>query len=546
MNKKQAVQTIKADAKSVPETIPLKWTKFIPHLPTAKQMAFLLIPHLEAFYGGAASGGKSDALLMAASQYVDMPSFHALILRRTLTDLKMPGALLERSHEWFDRFNKKEARYVAGEHSWYFPTREHTGKESFPARIQFGFIGESNAKLRYQGTEFQFVGFDEVTQFVESDYLYLFSRLRKLICPIHKIDPNTGKPIYKDDCPICVRQRSIPIRMRSASNPGGPGHLWVKRRFKIGPDINAAEEKKLGRKAKYIGKDKSRPFMPAQVKDNPFVDQESYEKALDKLDLVTREQLKRGDWGISPDSRFKKDWTKYYSLRREYISLGEDGGGPVHTRQSWRRIFMTVDSASSSREGPGDDTIYGYEPSWTVHSVWALTADYNLLWLDMRRFRKEIPEATEELIRLYRFWRCQHVCIETNGLGAGIAQTVARQGLIVKELAKHTDKVVNATDAILRMSQGRIWFPQNASWLEEAEEEIFTWMGDPNQTDDVVDTLADAAKDVSWEAYTSGAEGESPETETLTSEDTPETYPHLDSLYQGFGASEFDSLGDMF
>src|SRR5688500_3806740 len=100
MNKKQVSKAIKQDAKSVPETLPVKWTKFIPHLPTPKQLAFILLPHLEAFYGGAASGGKSDALLMAALQYVDSPAFHALILRRTLTDLKMPGALLERSHEW--------------------------------------------------------------------------------------------------------------------------------------------------------------------------------------------------------------------------------------------------------------------------------------------------------------------------------------------------------------------------------------------------------------------------------------------------------------
>ncbi len=41
---------------------------FIPHVPTPHQAAFLLLDCLEAFYGGAGGGGKSDALLMSALQ----------------------------------------------------------------------------------------------------------------------------------------------------------------------------------------------------------------------------------------------------------------------------------------------------------------------------------------------------------------------------------------------------------------------------------------------------------------------------------------------
>ena len=49
-----------------------KTTKYIPHVPTPKQSAFLLLNCKEAFYGGAAGGGKSDALLMCGLQYVDV------------------------------------------------------------------------------------------------------------------------------------------------------------------------------------------------------------------------------------------------------------------------------------------------------------------------------------------------------------------------------------------------------------------------------------------------------------------------------------------
>ncbi len=40
--------------------------RWIPHTPTPKQMYFLLLDCREAFFGGAAGGGKSDALLAGA------------------------------------------------------------------------------------------------------------------------------------------------------------------------------------------------------------------------------------------------------------------------------------------------------------------------------------------------------------------------------------------------------------------------------------------------------------------------------------------------
>ena len=62
-------------------------TKYIPWQPTETQAAFLLLDCGEALYGGAAGGGKSVALLMAALQYVDVPGYNALLLRRTFAAL---------------------------------------------------------------------------------------------------------------------------------------------------------------------------------------------------------------------------------------------------------------------------------------------------------------------------------------------------------------------------------------------------------------------------------------------------------------------------
>ena len=54
----------------------------------------------EVFFGGAAGGGKTAALLMAALQYTDVPGYHALLVRPSLTELYLPGNLIDLSHEW--------------------------------------------------------------------------------------------------------------------------------------------------------------------------------------------------------------------------------------------------------------------------------------------------------------------------------------------------------------------------------------------------------------------------------------------------------------
>lgn len=494
----------------------------------------MCLPHKEAFFGGAAGGGKSDALLMAALQYVDYPGYAALVLRKTLTDLKQPGALLSRMQEWLDPWEGNGVRYVASEHTYYFETADRNR----PAKIQFGYIGEQNAKIRYQGIEVQGCFFDELTQHTKEDYTYLFSRLRKNACKTHKTydsGPLIGKPRFVQGCPECELQKSLPIRMRSASNPGGFGHRWVKERFAIGPHIDPVLAKKQGIKVRYIGHNKERPFIPSFVADNPYLDQAAYYESLDELSELERRQLKDGDWDASVDSRFRPEWMRYYSVLGNHFILGEDFRGPAHVRQNLLRIFTTVDPASSSKEGPGDTQVWtNIEESYTVISTWALTRDFNLLWLDMVRFRQEIPDITEELRACYRKWRPDYFIIEANGLGAGVFQYAQRAGLPVRRGWRHTDKVVNATDAILRMSQGKIWMPQASPWRKEAEEELFSWFGHPKQMDDIIDTLADAAKDVSWEAAHEEAHEEHPD---ISGDDLP------DAVSQPFDSLGFNTHG---
>lgn len=77
----------RSDLEKVQAALTPRTTEYIVHRPYPKQAAFMILDCKEAFYGGAAGGGKSDALLMCALQYVDQPGYSAIIFRKTFADL---------------------------------------------------------------------------------------------------------------------------------------------------------------------------------------------------------------------------------------------------------------------------------------------------------------------------------------------------------------------------------------------------------------------------------------------------------------------------
>jgi hypothetical protein len=248
-----------AQAREAPEARASEWC---PHRPQAKQRQFLELDCQEGLYGGAASGGKSDALLMDALADVDQSGYAAILFRRTYTELMLPEAIMARSHEWL---GGTKAHWNGSDKQWRFPTG---------SSLSFGYLDGPNDHLRYQSAAFQFIGWDELTQFPERPYRYLFSRLRRL----------AGSKAR--------------LRVRSATNPGGPGHEWVKNRFGIPDDVDFAR----------VYSHQGRVFVPARRTDNRHVDQESYSAALAELDTVTRDQLEHGRWVRDTSGLVYSDW----------------------------------------------------------------------------------------------------------------------------------------------------------------------------------------------------------------------------------------------
>lgn len=291
-----------------------------------------MVQSREALYGGAAGGGKSEALLAAALQYADVPGYAALLLRRTYPDLTLPGAIMDRAQTWLYGTG---AHWDAGKKTFIFPSG---------ASLTFGFLQYERDKYRYQSAEFQFVGFDELTQFPEASYTYLFSRLRR----------KAGV--------------DVPVRMRAATNPGGVGHVWVKDRFQL----------PAGRW--------DRPFISARLVDNPHVDRAEYTLSLMDLSPVVREQLLNGDWNVAEGG---------FMFERAWFEIIEPERLPGGLRLSLR--FWDLAATEEKRPNLPDSVPGNVNPAYTAGAkvgfkdgVWYI--------IDMRRFRAN-PKGVEDRIK---------------------------------------------------------------------------------------------------------------------------------------------------
>ncbi len=241
-----------------------KSTEEIVWQPTARQTAFLACGDFEVLYGGAAGGGKSDALLIDALclQFDATNNAHhrAVLFRRSFPELR---DLIDRSLEIYPQIIEG-AKYNQTEKVWTFPSG---------AKVEFGYLQHDNDRLKYRGRAWNYIGFDELTLWPTSTcYLYLFSRCRS-------------------------SDKSIPRYIRATTNPDGPGQKWVMERWGIqadGQETNIPVD--LVDDEAGIVTTLRRRFIPARLSDNPHLSGTGYREALLQLDPEEREALLKGLW----------------------------------------------------------------------------------------------------------------------------------------------------------------------------------------------------------------------------------------------------------
>jgi len=237
----------------------LKNSNVIFHANEGPQTDFLAADEKDVLYGGAAGGGKSYAMLVDPLRYAHKKAHRALILRRSMPELR---EMIDKSRELYPQaFPGAKFREV--EKLWNFPSG---------AKIEFGFLERDADVYRYQGQAYSWIGFDEITHLpTEFSWNYLASRLRTT-------DPE------------------IKTYLRCTANPGGVGSHWVKKRYVDSNEYNKS----------FVGSDGlTRKFIPAKLADNPYLAEDGvYEQMLKSLPPTQRQQLLEGNWDVAEGAAF--------------------------------------------------------------------------------------------------------------------------------------------------------------------------------------------------------------------------------------------------
>lgn len=243
------------------------------------QTEFLSSSEQEVLYGGAAGGGKSFAMLADPVRYFNNKKSQMLLVRRTTEELR-------------ELINVSKQLYPEAIPGIKFLERDKTWVAPSGATLWLSYLDREDDVMRYQGQAFNWIGFDELTQW-PSPYAwdYMRSRLRTT--------SDSGLDLYQ----------------RATSNPGGPGHSWVKKMF-VDPeapgksfwatDLDSGETilwpKGHAKEGQPLFK---RKFIPATLFDNPYLAEDGlYEANLLSLPEHQRRQLLLGDWDINEGAAF--------------------------------------------------------------------------------------------------------------------------------------------------------------------------------------------------------------------------------------------------
>lgn len=230
----------------------------IDYKPTDKQRLFHSTDADEVLFGGAAGGGKTLGVVMDAFlRCLKYPETQACIFRRTYTELE--DTVIKEARM---RYPQSLAKYNTGRHEMALING---------SKVLFRHCASPQDRYNYRGMEIQFLYFDELTSFEQEVYTFINTRKR------------------------AKRSMGLKPLVRSTSNPGGPGHGWVKALFvdaapymqKFTREIHSEQ---LGTTSLH-----TMQYIPSLAMENPYITDDYIRELENKPDAI-RDALLYGNW----------------------------------------------------------------------------------------------------------------------------------------------------------------------------------------------------------------------------------------------------------
>jgi len=228
----------------------------------------------ELFYGGAAGGGKTDLLLgLAGTQHRQ-----SIVFRRVFPSMR---GIIERSREIYNARNDAHARdsYNESLHIW---------RLTDDRMIEFGSMQYEKDKENYRGRPHDLKGWDEVTEFAETQFRFVNTWNRTTRPGQIARVVATGNPPTNPEGEWVIGYWA-PWLDDQHPNPAQPGELrWFARIDD--KDVEVENGKAFERKGETI-RPRSRTFIPARLSDNVYLANGDYGAVLQGLPEPLRSQL---------------------------------------------------------------------------------------------------------------------------------------------------------------------------------------------------------------------------------------------------------------
>lgn len=435
-----------------------------------------------AFYGGAAGGGKTYALLLNPLRHQSNPRFGCVTFRRTTKQIKSEGGLWDTAHELYMGLRG----CVPNNSDLFF--RLASG-----AKLSFAHMEHESNRYDWQGSQIPLIQFDELTHFSWKQFNYMLSRNRSMSGIPGRVrgtlnpNPDHWTRQFIDwwigEDGFAIDERSGVVRWFLTLND--ETH-WASTREKL---FNRFKNKTLSNDHPDQPIPKSFTFIKSSLKDNQLLMQSDpgYMANLQAMTRVERARLLDGNWNVRE--------TAGTFFQRSDFEIVDALPRVVKWVRAWDQAGTKADEKKKEDDGG---------PAWTAGVLMGRTDDGRYVIKHVERFRSD-PRDVDKRLKNVTIQDGKHVVVRLAqdpgqaGKSQVHAQKTMLAGYTVRSKTVTGDKATRARPLATQVEAGNVLLLRgewNDAFLTECEnfpEGLFK---------DQVDAAADAFDELSSSSYT--------------------------------------------